>query len=113
MGAIQFARVCVITESAFQKKHARNSSTTSSLRKQKDWGWASLSCVQLLNRMPARSQARMSRTVARGSILLFRQALYLYEDPSEQHRLRGGRRRVGAKRSGATAPLRRIQKRGF
>src|SRR6266487_2437563 len=113
MATAQFARVCAITELAFPKKHAIESSTISSLPKRKDWGWALESCVRSLNHMPARSRPRMLTAEVRGSILLFRLAPQLCEDPSKQFGFRDRRRRVGAKRSGATAPLRRVRKGNF
>src|SRR6266699_1907323 len=74
MAMAQFARVCAITELAFPKKYAIESSTISSLRRPKDWGWVLGSCVRSSNRMAARSQPRMLRAGVRGSILFCQQA---------------------------------------
>src|SRR5436190_19147716 len=74
MAMAQFARVCAITDLAFPKKYAIESSTISSLLRRKDWGWALGLCVRSSNRMAARSQPRMLRAEVRGSILFCQQA---------------------------------------
>src|SRR6266513_1518849 len=113
MATAQFARACAITVLVFPKKHASDSSITFSLRKRKDWGWASGLCVRSLNHMPARSRPKMLQTEARGSTLLFRQAPHLYDDLSTQFGFCDRRRRVGTKGARAAAPLRRVQERNF
>src|SRR5204863_10110511 len=80
----QFARVCAITELAFPKKYAIESSTISSLRRLKDWGWGLGSCVRSSNRMAARSQPRMLRAGVRGSILFCQQAPQPCDGPSNR-----------------------------
>src|SRR5436190_21285858 len=88
MAMVQFARVCAITELAFPKKYAIESSTISSLRRPKDWGWALGSCVRSLNHMPARSWPRMSRAEVCGSILFCQQAPQPCDDPAKSQVIR-------------------------
>src|SRR5438093_1590952 len=96
-------------------KRASDFSITSSQRKRKGWEWASGLCVRSLNRTAALSRAKMPTAAVRGFISLFRQMpqLYINDNPSKQLGFCDRRRRVGAKRFGAIASLRRLQERNF
>src|SRR6266446_6233771 len=108
MATAQFARVCAITGLVFPRKHASDSSITFSLRKRKEWGWASGLCVRSLNHMAARSRPKMLRVGARGSTLLFRQVAQLCDDPSKKLGFCDRRRPIGASRFAALVQIRRV-----
>src|SRR5882724_5498169 len=111
MVMVSLALACAITEVVFPSKCGSDFSNNFSLRKQRDWGWVSRSCVQSLNHMAAQLRQKMRMVAARGSSFLFRRApkLELYDDPSKQPGLRNRRRPIGAKGSYPAASLRRVQ----
>src|SRR5436309_4155803 len=108
----QFAPACAITELGFPSKRASDSSNNFSLRRPRDWGWASRSCVQSLNHTAAQSRPKMRMAAARSFTLLFQRTPKLY-DPSKQPCLRDRRRSVGAEGPYSTASLSRVQERNF
>src|SRR5436190_11147935 len=106
----QSALACAITGSVFPRKCRGDFLNNSSLRRPRDWEWASRLCVQSLNHTAVQSRPKMQMAVARDFSLLFRPATkpQLY-DPSKQRGLRNRRRPIGAKGPYSTASLSRLQ----
>src|SRR4029077_19412643 len=77
----QFARACVTTVPAFQRRCGTVCLILSSLLKPKGWEWAWQLCDRLLNRTAARSQLKTLMEMARGLDLSFR-LVDLRHDPS-------------------------------